>query len=96
MCDLKSIPDGYFWQLLLEHFMEKIFFLIVNPTHTSVGNFGVKKFSLPVRFYEMFLRRKFIARKFATLIFVDLEHCRISRYYNKSTYCNSSLMIVIL
>ena len=26
MCDLKSIPDGYFWQLLLEHFMEKKFF----------------------------------------------------------------------
>ena len=26
MCDLKSIPDGYFWQLLLEHFMEKKIF----------------------------------------------------------------------
>ena len=26
ICDLKSIPDGYFWQLLLEHFMEKKFF----------------------------------------------------------------------
>ena len=24
-CDLKSIPDGYFWQLLLEHIMEKNF-----------------------------------------------------------------------
>ena len=39
MCNLKSIPDGYFWQSLLEHCMEKDFW-IVNPSRAGEGGVG--------------------------------------------------------
>ena len=66
---LFMVPSVAASSLVLFHATRSFELLRMMLPCTHVGNFCVKKFSLPVSFYEIIFTWKFITRKFATQIF---------------------------